>query len=62
VFQSVSNPREVTVLTQWDTLDHAKDYFGSEELPARMQRFGVVGSPEVHFLEDARLVRRTAAD
>jgi hypothetical protein len=35
---------------------------GSDELKQAMKQGGVVGDPDVRFLEDARTVRRSAAD
>jgi len=62
LFQNVDDPRDVTLLLDWDTLEHARRFVGSEELRKAMQQAGVVGAPEVQYVEDARMVRRTAAD
>jgi len=62
VLQSVDDPREVTLFLDWDSLERARRFAGSEDLKQAMQKAGVVGDPDVHFLEDARTVRRSAAD
>jgi quinol monooxygenase YgiN len=62
VLQSVDDPREVTIFLDWDSLEHARRFAGSEDLKQAMQRAGVVGDPDVRFLEDARTVHRSAAD
>jgi len=62
VLQSVDDPREVTIFLDWDSLERARRFAGSEDLRQAMQKAGVVGDPEVRFLEDARTVRRSAAD
>jgi len=62
LFQSVDDPRDVTILLDWDSVEHARQFMGSEDLRSRMQQAGVVGTPEVHYVEDARAVRRTSAD
>ena len=62
MFQSVDDPRDVTLLLDWDSIEHARRFMGSEELRSRMQQAGVVGTPDVQYIEDVRAIRRTAAD
>jgi len=62
VLQSVDDPREVTIFLDWDSLERARRFAGSEDLKQAMQKAGVVGDPDVRFLEDARTVRRSSAD
>lgn len=62
VLQSVEDPRDVTVLTDWESAEHARRFMSSSDLRSAMQNAGVVGEPEVHFLQDAGTVRRTSAD
>ena len=62
VLLSVDDPREVTVVLDWDTLDRARQFAASEDLKQALQKSGVVGDPEVRFLEDAYTIRRSAAD
>ena len=62
LFQSVEDPREVTLLLDWDSIEHARTFIGSDELRSRMQQAGVVGTPDVQFIEDVRTVRRSSAD
>jgi heme-degrading monooxygenase HmoA len=62
VLLSVDDPREVTILLDWDSLDRARKFAKSDDLKEKMQQSGVVGDPEVRFLEDAHTVRRSAAD
>jgi quinol monooxygenase YgiN len=62
LFQSVNDPRDVTLLLDWDSVEHARQFMGSDELKAKMEQAGVVGAPDVQFLEDVRAVRRTSAD
>lgn len=40
-------------LFEWDNLDNARRYAASPELKEGMQRAGVVGKPEILFLEEA---------
>jgi len=62
LFQNVDNPREIVLLSDWTSLEEARRFMTSDDLKQAMQRAGVVGSPDVQYLEDARTVRRTAAD
>jgi hypothetical protein len=62
VLLSVEDPRDVTLFFDWDSLDRARRFLGSEDLKQTMKQAGVVGDPDVRFLEDARSVRRSAAD
>jgi heme-degrading monooxygenase HmoA len=41
------------VLLQWDSLDNARRFAASSELKEVMQRAGVIGRPEMWFLEEA---------
>jgi hypothetical protein len=59
---SVDDPRDVTIVLDWDGLDRARQFAGSEDLKQTMQKAGVVGEPEIRFLEDAIAVRRSSAD
>jgi hypothetical protein len=62
VLQSVDDPREVTILLDWDSLDRARKFAGSDDLKQKMQQSGVIGDPDVRFLQDAYSVRRSSAD
>jgi heme-degrading monooxygenase HmoA len=62
IFQSLEDPRDVTVLTDWESTEHARRFMQSDDLRTTMQSAGVVGSPDVTYVLDAMNVRRTAAD
>ena len=62
VMVSVDDPREVTLFFNWDSLDRARRFLVSDDLKQAMKLAGVLGEPDVRFLEDARTVRRSAAD
>ena len=44
---------EIFALFEWDSLDNARKYASSPELRAAMERAGVVGKPDIYFLEEA---------
>ncbi len=62
LFLSVDDPRDITIVMDWDGLERARRFIGSDDLKQAMQKAGVVGEPEIRFLEDALMVRRSAAD
>lgn len=62
LFVSVEDPRDITIVMDWDNLERARRFAGSDDLKQTMQKAGVVGEPEIRFLEDAFTVRRSAAD
>jgi hypothetical protein len=43
-------------------LDRAKSFFDRPELKAAMQQAGVVGSPDIEFMEELHVYHRTYAD
>jgi quinol monooxygenase YgiN len=53
VFQSPSDPLEITILTDWHTVDEAKAYATSAELKDGMKDAGVMSQPDVLFLAEA---------
>ena len=51
VFRSASDPLELTVHTQWPSLERARAYAISPDLKNAMQKAGIISQPEVAFLE-----------
>jgi heme-degrading monooxygenase HmoA len=51
LFRSADNPNELVVLLEWSSLEKARQFAQSEGLQAAMQRAGVVGRPDVLFVE-----------
>jgi hypothetical protein len=49
VFRSADDPNEVVVLQDVADVAKARNWFGSDDLKAAMQKSGVVGSPSVRF-------------
>jgi hypothetical protein len=44
---------EIFAMFKWDSMDNARKYASSPELKAAMERAGVVGKPDIYFLEEA---------
>jgi heme-degrading monooxygenase HmoA len=53
IFRSAEDPNRITVLLEWDNLDNARAFAGSDELREDMQRAGVTGPPDLFFLNEA---------
>ena len=51
VHRMAGDPDNVLVIHEFETLDEAQAFFGSEELLAAMQRAGVTGQPRIEFYE-----------
>ena len=62
ILLSVDDPREVTIVLDWDSLERARKFATSDDLKQTMQKAGVIGDPDVRYLEDAYTVRRSSAD
>ncbi|MGC2109829.1 MAG: antibiotic biosynthesis monooxygenase [Candidatus Korobacteraceae bacterium] len=62
LFHNVDDPAEVVLLLDWASTEEARRFMNSNELRDAMQKAGVVGAPDVHYLEDARSVHRSSAD
>jgi heme-degrading monooxygenase HmoA len=62
LFHTIEDPRDVVILSDWQTADEAQKFMKSNELRDVMQKAGVMGDPVIQYLEDARSVHRTSAD
>ncbi|MGE5113192.1 MAG: hypothetical protein ACM3JB_20200 [Acidobacteriaceae bacterium] len=62
IFHNHDEATDLTLFFEWETLDRARAFFASEPLTNGMKQAGVVGTPEVIFLDEIRSLRRTAAD
>ena len=56
IFRSSTNPNEVFILFEWDSMENAKKFTQSDSLKEIMQKAGVQGMPEVHFIEEVSKV------
>jgi hypothetical protein len=52
IFRDVSDPNKLTVVNKWDSLANKQKFVHSPELLASMKKAGVVGQPNVHFLNE----------
>ena len=51
IYRNSQNPNEIIVVFEWDTLDNARKFAESADLREQMEKAGVIGKPDVYFLE-----------
>jgi heme-degrading monooxygenase HmoA len=52
IFRSKDDSNEVVILLEWDNFENARKFANSTELRERMQQAGVIGKPEILFLDE----------
>ena len=57
LFRNADDPNEVVILLEWDALENARQFYGSDDLRETMQRAGVAEQPDIFFLEVVEEVR-----
>ncbi len=62
IFRNFENSNEVTLLCDFDSVDHAKRFIASEELKKAMMSAGVTSIPVVKMVYEALAMRRGEAD
>jgi len=62
LFHNTDDARDIFILLDWQSADEARKFMTSDELRNTMAKAGVVGAPEIQYLEDARSVHRSSAD
>ena len=53
VYRSADDGNDITVMHDFETIDAARAFAGSPELKAAMAELGVVGAPQIWFVEEA---------
>lgn len=51
VLQNLDDPSEVTIILEWDDMDKAREFAQSQDLREAMEKAGVIGPPDIRFLE-----------
>jgi hypothetical protein len=54
VYQSASNPNDVTVIHDFHSLEEAKTFVASADLKERMEKIGVKGTPQIWFTNEVK--------
>jgi quinol monooxygenase YgiN len=53
VYRDVENPNTVTIIMEWDSAEKARKFAQDPALREVMEKAGVIGAPEVRFLNRA---------
>ena len=51
ICQPIENPNNLIMLFEWDSIENAENFFDSTELRSAMKRAGVIGPPEITFMQ-----------
>jgi quinol monooxygenase YgiN len=51
LFRNANSPNELVILFEWDNLEKARQFSQSSDLREIMRRAGVIGQPDIYFLE-----------
>jgi heme-degrading monooxygenase HmoA len=62
MFRCPDQPQEVDLLCEWESLDRARKFFQAPALKSAMRQAGVLGRPDIEFMEEIHIVHRTSAD
>jgi hypothetical protein len=46
------DPKELVTFFEWDDMKKARQFAQSDDLRKAMQGAGVIGKPDIHFLEE----------
>ena len=52
LLRNAKDPNELVILFEWDDVKKARQFAESDDLRKAMQGAGVIGKPDIHFLEE----------
>ena len=52
IYRNTNDPKQLVIITEWEDMESAKNFSLSEDLKATMEKAGVIGLPELHYLEE----------
>jgi quinol monooxygenase YgiN len=53
VYRDVENPNAITIIMEWDSAEKARKFAQDPALREVMEKAGVIGAPEIRFLNRA---------
>jgi heme-degrading monooxygenase HmoA len=56
LFRNKDDQNEIIIMFKWDTMEHARKFFESEDLKKIMKKAGVIDKPDIYFLEEVETV------
>jgi hypothetical protein len=57
LLRNAEDPNEIVILLEWDNLENALQFYGSDDLRETMGRAGVADQPDLYFFEEVEEVR-----
>jgi len=58
ILRDSAHPNKIVVITKWEDKSAAKKFASSEDLKNVMKKAGVVGFPELRFLDDIDQIKQ----
>lgn len=58
VFRSLNDPNDLFILFEWDSIANAQKFAQSDNLKETMKNAGVIGMPDVYFVEEAAVTEK----
>ena len=55
ILRDLDDPNRIIVTTKFKNIENAKKFAAFDELHARMQAGGVIGKPEIYFVEEKKV-------
>ena len=52
ILRDANDPNKLVIITKWEDVETAKNFAKSKDLRVTMKNAGVIGLPELYFLED----------
>lgn len=52
IYRNLENPNELEVMYIWNNVENAREYFNEDNFKNKMFAAGVVGEPEIRYLEE----------
>ena len=52
LFHVSGEPNEIVMVFEWDSAENAREFLESSDLREVMEEAGVVGEPEIYFLDE----------
>jgi heme-degrading monooxygenase HmoA len=56
VYRSINDHNEIITILHWENLDKARSFAQSDDLRKVMEQAGVIGKPDIYFLEEVEKI------
>ncbi len=52
IYRDSNDPKQLVIITKWDDMEAAKNFSLAKDLKIAMKKAGVMGLPELYYLEE----------